>query len=325
MDLTFFERCGTTFADIEGVTWNTLSLVMEKGAETEKSYILKVIRRAVNALPKRQRQIIQDYYFSEDEPNQKDLAEKYGICPSSVARTFSRARKNIINSTIASLIVFDCFTKDGKFDYIRFTNNCSILTERQRETLFFLLTDRVTFKEIAEYQKLNPATVYRSFSCILNKFESVCAGVYEVKSVIPVSKEDWVDIPEKQIAEMLGIAPSVYYKNICRKERYKIYNWKERKEEEVNRLTIEILVKRDKGIDETEIAKALGIGKQCVHRYLKFYNDYTIEEKPELDTYNPVQIVKQNFNISQLLTKLRVLDGVDEVNAEAFTTRMQEC
>ena len=101
----------------------------------------------------------------------------------------------------------ECISPDG-VDLLRLATRANLLTLRQREMLYFLLTDGVSIREISEIVHRNRSTVCRSNAAVLRGFAGVCLDMAEA---VPrkIARADWPGGSEAEIAAMLGLPKGV--------------------------------------------------------------------------------------------------------------------
>lgn len=264
----FLERTKTTFADLEGTTWQAA----EAGGLTAKqaAALQKVLQRAVEKLSDRQRA----YFFAHaDGQTLAKIAETYGVNVSTVSRTVARAEKILYHTICAHAFVGECISPDG-VDLLRLATRANLLTLRQREMLYFLLTDGVSIREISEIVHRNRSTVCRSNAAVLRGFAGVCLDMAEA---VPrkIARSDWPGGSEAEIAAMLGLPKGVYYRFVCRDERVGPYT----------RYEYEILARR--GMTVREAAADLGISQGTVKRYWQRYPDADLSRLHKPVPYSP--------------------------------------
>ena len=264
----FLERTKTTFADLEGTTWQAA----EAGGLTAKqaAALQKVLQRAVEKLSDRQH----TYFFAHMEGQTiAQIAESHGVNPSTVSRTVARAEKILFHTICAHAFVGECISQDG-VDLLRLATRANLLTLRQREMLYFLLTDGVSIREISEIVHRDRSTVCRSNAAVLRGFAGVCLDMAEA---VPrkIARSDWPGGSEAEIAAMLGLPKGFYYRFVCRDERVGPYT----------RYEYEILARR--GMTVREAAADLGISQGTIKRYWQRYPDADLSQLHKPVPYSP--------------------------------------
>lgn len=299
----FLERTKTTFADLEGTTWQAA----EAGGLTAKqaAALQKVLQRAVEKLSDRQH----TYFFAHMEGQTiAQIAESHGVNPSTVSRTVARAEKILYHTICAHAFVGECISPDG-VDLLRLATRANLLTLRQREMLYFLLTDGVSIREISEIVHRNRSTVCRSNAAVLRGFAGVCLDMAEA---VPrkIARSDWPGGSEAEIAAMLGLPKGFYYRFVCRDERVGPYT----------RYEYEILARR--GMTVREAAADLGISQGTVKRYWQRYPDADLSQLHRPVPYSPSapRYVEGTPSIRKALSTLSSNGNTigDAVSAETY-------
>lgn len=299
----FLERTKTTFADLEGTTWQAV----EEGGLTAKqaAALQKVLQRAVEKLSDRQRA----YFFAHaDGQTLAKIAETYGVNVSTVSRTVARAEKILYHTICAHAFVGECISPDG-VDLLRLATRANLLTLRQREMLYFLLTDGVSIREISEIVHRDRSTVCRSNAAVLRGFAGVCLDMAEA---VPrkIARSDWPGGSEAEIAAMLGLPKGFYYRFVCRDERVGPYT----------RYEYEILARR--GMTVREAAADLGISQGTVKRYWQRYPDADLSQLHRPVPYSPSapRYVEGTPSIRKALSTLSSNGNTigDAVSAETY-------
>ena len=299
----FLERTKTTFADLEGTTWQAA----EAGGLTAKqaAALQKVLQRAVEKLSDRQH----TYFFAHMEGQTiAQIAESHGVNPSTVSRTVARAEKILFHTICAHAFVGECISQDG-VDLLRLATRANLLTLRQREMLYFLLTDGVSIREISEIVHRDRSTVCRSNAAVLRGFAGVCLDMAEA---VPrkIARSDWPGGSEAEIAAMLGLPKGFYYRFVCRDERVGPYT----------RYEYEILARR--GMTVREAAADLGISQGTVKRYWQRYPDADLSQLHRPVPYSPSapRYVEGTPSIRKALSTLSSNGNTigDAVSAETY-------
>ena len=299
----FLERTKTTFADLEGTTWQAA----EAGGLTAKqaAALQKVLQRAVEKLSDRQH----TYFFAHMEGQTiAQIAESHGVNPSTVSRTVARAEKILFHTICAHAFVGECISQDG-VDLLRLATRANLLTLRQREMLYFLLTDGVSIREISEIVHRDRSTVCRSNAAVLRGFAGVCLDMAEA---VPrkIARSDWPGGSEAEIAAMLGLPKGFYYRFVCRDERVGPYT----------RYEYEILARR--GMTVREAAADLGISPGTVKRYWQRYPDADLSQLHRPVPYSPSapRYVEGTPSIRKALSTLSSNGNTigDAVSAETY-------
>lgn len=284
----FFERCNTVWSDLEGATWNEFSEVVESGSASQATTLLNALKRAMSTLTPAQSECIVSYYSLNK--SMQDIAKDRHVKISTVSRTIKAGLRKIEAVIVATLKVGDCI-EDNKFNFMKFSSETDILTERQREMLYFLLTDKASMRDIAEFLELNKSTISRSWKRIGDNISTISSSIMKAPPVNQITKMNWLDKSEKEIAESLGISPAVYYRNICRNEKVG----------PLSRYVYEIL--RLRGNNIREVSEYLGISQGTIRKYWKQYENFNIDELPIPKPYTPNDVKKKSqSDIRRLLS-----------------------
>ena len=264
----FLQQSKTCFCDLEGTRWDAI----ESGVLTAKqaSALQKVLRRAVEKLSDRQK-----LYFSShlNGKTLEEISAENGVNKSTVSRTIARAERVLFHTVCAHAFVGECISKDG-IDLLRLASRANLLTLRQREMLYFLLTDGCSIKDICGIVHRNRSTVSRTNDAILRGFAGVCL---DVERTVPrkISKSDWAGSSEAEIAMSLGVPKGFFYRFVCRDERIGPYT----------RFEYEVLSRGSMTVKE--VAADLGISVETVQRYRRLYPDADLSGLPRPAPYVP--------------------------------------
>ena len=287
----FFERCGAVWSDIEGTTWSELGTQVQHTTAHQADFLTHALRSSMAALTPMQFEVLMARY--QDGMNLEEIAKQRNINRSTVCRVAKQALRKLERGVIAAMQVRECVTKEG-FDFLRFAEATEVLTDRQREYLYFLLTDGATMGEIARYLRTAKSTVSRGNRRITERLSAVAAGLLERPSVSKVRREEWINVPEGEIAAMLGISPSVYYRHICRGQMV----------EDLPRLAYEIL--RLKDLSVSDAARQLGVSDSTIRAYRKRYQNLDVSSFPEPEPYTPTPRRRAHSDLRSLLSRNRV-------------------
>ena len=268
----FFERCGMVWSDLEGCTWNELQDVVNDGSARDASFLLNALKGGLTALTDNQRECVMALYARGMGVN--DIAAERGVRPSTISRTLRTALERLEAYIVASLRARECLSPKG-FDFLRFAESTEVLTERQREYLYFLLTDGASLCEIARFLELEKSTMSRGSGRIEANLSAVKPGLASAPASRKVRRGEWAGKSEKEIAAALGISPAVYYRNVCRGETVG----------GLPRLAYEIL--RLNGMTAERAAEELGLTAGTVRRYRKKYRGTDVSHIDPPERYTP--------------------------------------
>ncbi|MCM1230099.1 MAG: hypothetical protein NC489_08200 [Ruminococcus flavefaciens] len=287
----FFERCGSVWSDMEGRTWNEFSEIVGSGSASQASALMNTLKSALEVLTPTQYECIISYYM--DHKTMVQIADERQVTKSTVSRCIKAGLRRIETRVIASLSVQTFLTEDG-FDFMGFAGATEVLTERQREMLYFLLTDHATMFQIASYLNLCKSSISRTWSRICDNLSNVSSGIVDHPSARRISYLDWINRAEKEIAEELGISPAVYYRRICRDEMVG----------PLTRYEYEIVRLRDNDVNEA--AEWLGIRPATIKKYWKKYADIDISGLPVPEPYIPRKIRdRMTINVRSMISSAR--------------------
>lgn len=282
----FFERCSSVWSDLEGRTWNELEDIAAHGSARQAGELMQVLRSAMTALTDNQRECIMAYYAGRR--SMPDIAGERGVSVSSVSRTIRRGLKRLEQYMIASLKARECLSENG-FDFLGFAAATDVLTDRQREYLYFLLTDGVSMCEIARYLELEKSTMSRGGRRVEENLSAVSPGLPAAPAARKVDRTEWAGKPEKEIAAMLGISPAVYYRCVCRKETVC----------GLPRLAYEAL--RLRGLPAARAAERLGLTEGTVRKYWRKYEGADISAARPPEEYRPAARQRSRTDVRRLL------------------------
>ena len=287
LSFDFFERCGTVWSDIEGRTWSALEDAAEAGTAREAAALLAALRSAVSALTDNQRECIMALYGRGMTVGA--IAAERGVQPSTVSRTVRRGLERLERCILASLQAQTCAGPEG-FDFLRFAEGTNILSERQREYLYFLLTDGVSLGEIARYLGLERSTVSHGSDRLEANLAAVRPGLAGERAARKVDRSEWSDRSEKEIAEALGLTPAAYYRHCCRGETVG----------GIPRLAYEVLRLGD--IPAAEAARRLGLSAGTVRKYRRQYAGVDVSELDTPERYTPRARRREAPDLRRLLS-----------------------
>ena len=301
----FFERCGTVWADLEGRTWSELQDIASTGSARQAGFLLQALRSAMGTLTETQLECVMAYYAQKR--TMPAIAQERGVRVSTVSRTLKRALEKLERCILASLKARDCVSEAG-FDFLGFAQATEVLTERQREYLYFLLTDGATMGEIARYLEVEKSTVSRGNRHIEANLSAVSPGLPATPAARKVDRREWAGKSEKKIAAMLGISPAVYFRSVCRKETVG----------GLPRLAYEVL--RRRGLSARRAAEELGLTEGTVRRYWKRYEGVELAGAEPPEEYAPAPRRRKPADLRRQLSGGGTVG--DSVDAETYRKMM---
>lgn len=282
----FFDRNNETWSDIEGYTWNTLGKLNDDSSAYNSTILVELLNRALTTLTDKQR----EYIILKFNYKKKiiEIAAEYGVNKSSVSRVIKNGIRRLEDSIISSLYALECI-EDNTFDHMKWANNTNAMTERQRELLYYLLTDNASFDMISRHIDVNKSTVSRANERICQRLTKTPKIIADKRPARIVKYKEWKNKTEMEVAEELGISKSVYYRNICRKQSLN----------GLSRFAYECLVRRDRDINT--VATELGCRPETVRKYWEKYKDIDISTIEPPEEYHPKRIPKEKISTRRLL------------------------
>lgn len=212
-------NCGAVWADLEGITWGQVegrswSDLPSHGSGRQMKLVQELVRTAMGMCSQLQLRYLNAYY--SEGLTLEEIGERFGVDKSTVSRTLKRGRERIEQYVTAKLLLGRCVDEDGRFDYMKFLNSVSILTERQKEMVYLILARDTSYRDIADYLERDPSTVSRTADRVEEKLSGLAVTVDAHWSAVTVKRSDWSGRSEKQLAEDLGLSPAFYYRVVRR-------------------------------------------------------------------------------------------------------------
>lgn len=304
----FFERCGTAWADIQGYTWTELGQAAQEASGRQAAYLTRALTAAMASLTERQREILLLRY--REGLSLSEIGRRLGVHKSSVCRCARQGLQRLETCILASLQARECAEAEG-FDFLRFAEATDVLTERQREYLYLLLTDGVTLGEIARYLKTETSTISRGSRRIAERLAAVGEGLAERPSASRPRREDWAGRPEGEIAAALGLSPAVYYRLVCRGQTVG----------GLPRLAYEVLRLGD--LPAAETARRLGLSEGTVRAYRRRYRGVDVSALPAPEPYRPAPRPDRRADLRGLLSRTAGGSTIgDSIDAETYQMMM---
>lgn len=214
--------CGAIWADLEGMSWSQAegrrwSDLPAAANGRQMRLIQEMVGAALALCTPLQERYLNAYYVRE--LTMEEIGEQYGVAVSTVSRTLRRGRQRIGNYVTAKLLLGRCVDRRGLFDYQLFLNSSRLLTERQKEMVYLILSRDASYRDIAGYIGRYPSTVSRTASRVEERLGTLAVAVDADLSAVPVRRADWAGRSEKELAEELGLSAAFYYRVVCRGER----------------------------------------------------------------------------------------------------------
>lgn len=299
-----FERSGLVWSDLGGYTWNTIGRLYEETDAHGARLLMALVSRGKSVLTDRQRYYMDQCFHEHKSISQ--VASENGVNVSSVSRVLKSGLKRLENSVISSLYAFRCIEGDT-FDHLRWASETEALTERQRELLYYLLSDDASFSIIADKLQLNKSTICRTNGRIVDRMTKAVPILPEMRPSRVVHRKEWRNRSEDDVAAMLGISKGVYYRNICRN----------RSIGGISRFAYECLRRRDR--DAKDVAKELGCCPDTVRKYWRVYSNIDIEQIDEPEEYVPAEIERRDSIDLRNLLSCAANDGTIGASITADT------
>ena len=283
----FFERSKVCWSDIEGYTWNTLGKLQEEADANQGRLLNLLMARSAAALTQRQRQLLSRHV--RDGLSMRKIAEEEGINQGTVSRVIRGGLRRMEQSVVAALVAIECV--DGEeFDAMRWAELSGALTERQREFLYYLLTDQVTMAMIADHLQVNKSTVSRSNERIVGRIVRAGPELPGKRPKRTARRGEWCCRSEEEVAAQLGISPWTFYQHICRNKPVG----------DIPRSAYECLARRH--LTAEAAAGELGCRPETVRKYWTRYAGTDISTLPAPAPYHPAKRPKQAVDLRRLLS-----------------------
>lgn len=284
----FLERSGLVWSDLEGYTWNTLGRLQEEANAHQGRLLSVLLTRAWSTLTDRQRQLLQICMVEGQSITQ--AAAGAGVNKGTVSRVVRAGLQRLETAVVASLVAMDCLDEEGTFDVSRWAETSGALTERQREFLYYLLTDGASMAMIAGQLSVCKSTVSRTNERIVGRMAQAGPELPGKRPRRCVHRSDWVGRSEAEIAAELGISPGTYYRHICRHKPVG----------ELSRFAYECLMRRH--LPAEKAARELGCRVQTVRKYWARYAHVDAAALPVPEPYRPVHRRREAPDLRRLLT-----------------------
>lgn len=307
----FFERCGTVWADIQGTTWSELGRQAQEATARQADFLVQALRRSMAALTPLQLEVIMARY--RDGLSLAEIARRRDCQRSTVCRVAKQALKKLERGVLAALQARECAEAEG-FDFLRFAEATDVLTERQREYLYYLLSDGVTMAEIGAYLGVDRSSVKRGGDQIAGRLSAVAPALPAAPAARRPRREDWEGRSEGEVAAALGIAPAAYYRLACR----------DKPVGDLPRLAYEVLRRGDLSI--SQCARHLGMSESSVRAYRRRYRGVDVSALPEPEPYTPAPRRRSQADLRGLLSRGREAGGStiwDSVDARTYQRMME--
>ena len=302
----FFERSGAVWSDLEGRTWNSLGQLAEEADANGMRLLLRLLQEGTAALTERQQLYIAKCFVEKKSISQ--AAEEMGVNRATVSRVVRAGLKRLEDHVVSCLYALECVEGDT-FDHLRWAAGSGALTERQRELLYYLLSD-ATMEQIARHLDVRRSTVSRTGDRIGERIGAAGEALAEKRPSRVVRRRDWVGRSEDEIAAGLGIAPGTYYRCVCRK----------RPVGGIPRFAYECLRRRE--MDAAAAARELGCRPETVRRYWRQYGDVDVSKLAAPPEYRPAPVRRrQDLDLRRLLSAAAAGEGTIGAAVDGETYR----
>ena len=302
----FLERSGLVWSDLEGYTWNTLGRLQEEANAHQGRLLSILLTRAWSTLTDRQRQLLHACMTEGQSITQ--TAAGAGVNKGTVSRVVRAGLRRLETAVVASLVAMDCVDEEGTFDVSRWAEVSGALTERQREFLYYLLTDGASMAMIAGQLQVNKSTVSRTNERIVGRMAQAGPDLPGRRPRRCVQRSHWRGRSEEEIAAELGISPGTFYRHICRHKPVG----------DIPRFAYECLMRREMPAEEA--ARELDCSPQTVRKYWTRYAHVDTAALPAPEPYRPAHRRREAPDLRRLLTSAAEADGTigAAVSAETY-------
>lgn len=279
--------CGAVWADLEGATWGQIEgrqwpETPSTGRQVRR--VEELVRTAAGLCSQQQKLYLSAYYA--EGLTQEEIGERFGVEHSTVSRTLKRARAGMERYISAKLLLGRCVDENGRFDYMKFLNSAAVLTERQKEMVYLILTRDTSCRDIAEYLGRAVKTVSKTVDRAEEKLSALAVTVDERWSAVTIRRSDWAGRSEKELAQELGLSPAFYYRIVRRGECV----------DGIPLLHCAILHRLAAGESVKSAGKGLGCSTELVKRVRKTYAERALPDFTEDYRPRPVRREKRPEN-----------------------------
>lgn len=303
----FFERSGAVWSDLEGYTWNILGKLEEDADANDAKVLWELVARGQATLTEKQR-----YYIGRCFGERKTISQvavEEGVQKSTVSRVVKSGLKRLESAVVSSLFALACIDGDT-FDHLRWAAATETLTERQRECLYYLLSEDASLAMIADHLNLYKSTVSHTNTRIVGRMAAVGEGLAGMRPRRVVHRSEWRHKSEDEVAAALGISRGTYYRHICRK----------RPVNGIPRFAYECLARRH--LEAREAAAELGCRPETVRKYWRQYADVDVSKLDTPPEYHPAPVQRQkDLDLRRLLSGAAAGEGTIGAAVDAETYR----
>lgn len=273
-------QSGALWADLEGQSWSRLVGYSWGGEKVNTGRaaqaLTRMVREGVARCTPRQQEVLCAYYTSEDYI--VELGERFGVDKSTISRIISRGLQRVSQYVTAKLLIQKCVDDDGYFDYLAFINSSRLLTDRQREIVFFLLTRDASYADMARYIQRYRSTVWYTAERAEKCLQGLGVELDIDLSAVKIRREDWEDTTEKTLAQQLGLSARFYFGTVRRGETV-----------EGIPLLHYVALRRLEALGDTgAVAVELGCSKRFVEGLVRRYQGAALP-KVAVEDYHPIK------------------------------------
>lgn len=292
------------FNEMDEAVWGDIIQAKEGVKTGRQSKILSgLLEDGLNACTEKQKACIKAYYV--DERVMGEIAEASGIDQSVVSRCIKRGLSRIAHHITARLSIARCIDESGKFDYIKFCRESAVLTERQVELLYLMLTQNVTCTAIGGWLGRSKSSVSRSINRAEEKLAAVRVDFIPRSNVTGVKFGDWAAITERELAERLGLSFKFAYTHLYRGMEY----------QGLPLLKYHALCLMAEGVSPRQAAETLGCSEQYCRKVWRTYGKLSgTVSMDRLPGYLPQKVPRRKVEGGSVLAALRDLTrGTDQI------------
>lgn len=295
---------GMTWNQADGAAWADILAARVPGAATgrQSALLTDLLNDSVCSCTDRQKTMIHEYYTLEKPMEQ--IGREYQVDKSVVSRTVKRGLAHVGQHVVARLTIAGCVDDRGRFDYLKFCRNSSLLTERQTELLYMALTQDASYTMLAAYIGRRASTVSRTMDRVERRLSAVRVRLMPEADTSKIRFRDWAGLDETELCARLGLSRKFFYGTLHRGESI----------EGVPLLHYHILcrMRGDRWTDR-RTAEELGAGVQLCRRVDRGYEAEIPLDPARLPAYTPVR-VRRDVRPGLVLASLRDLtrggDGI---------------
>lgn len=254
MPFDFFEMRDEVWSDIEGHSWQQVEAgdFVTTGITVEQ--LQSWLAEGAQLLSRRQRLYIDAYY--NRGLSLKLIAQEYGVDRTTVSRVIRKGIAKMRRRVEEKKLISSCADGKGGFDWIKFISQTSVLSDRQRQLMLRIISQKSkTYAELACGLGLNRTTVSRTIARAWRAVQNL--GIPGVDPLI--------------LARQLGLEVGICCR-LCDRGK---------DEAGLTRYQRELLRCTQAGLSTREIAKQLGISVNAARDMLAALRRKGILNSPE--------------------------------------------